>query len=201
MMVGAAVFYGRGSLPVRSLQDLVAYSKANPGKLTFGTPAPNYDLIMVMIKKSTGLEYLGIPYYKTQDSGPPLLAEEVDFVASSASKFTSQLPTGRVRALFATSRSSLLPDTPSLADLGLPGFEDAGVNWGLWAPNATPRNVIQVLNSAAIAAIKIPEISAKLVAATGYNPTGSTAEEQMRIYNASVGFLQEAARLANFQPQ
>jgi tripartite-type tricarboxylate transporter receptor subunit TctC len=189
------------SLPVNSMQELIAYSKANPGKLNYGYTAPLTLLAGEGLKLKTGMSYTAIPYKGAGPMIPAVLSGEVSFTIESLPTFQSLLQAGKVKALMATSakRSSVLPNVPSAAEVGIKDYE-AGFNLGLWVPLKTPREAVDKLSGAAAAAMKAPEIAEQL-GKMGAEAIGSTPEELVRTHVTFQKGLDDAARASNFQPQ
>lgn len=204
ILVTPFVFGTSGKLPINSLQDLQAYSKANPGKLNFGSSASNQVMLMEVLKARAGITYVNIPY--NGGSGAlirAMLGGEISIALSNPSGWGSTFKAGTVRPLFVTTAKRIpsMPTIPTAAEIGIPNFV-VGHNIGLWAPRGTPSTVIQQLSALAIAAVRSPEIAEKLRGdAIGVEPYESTPEEQLRIYAEESKFFSDAARLSNFQPR
>lgn len=195
-------FVSRASLPVSSLQELVAYAKTNPDSLKHGLPSATTNLIMQMLMSRTGINSRSIPYKSSPQITIALLAAEVDWSVANVAGFLPHIQAGTIRALFvaSTKRSSLLPNVPTAAEFGVPNFEVAS-NYGLWAPLGTPKDIIQKLSAEAATALKIPAVAEQIRKGSGAEPVGSTPEELMRTFEADIKFLSEAARLAKYQPE
>ena len=178
---------------------MLAYGKANPDALTHGAPSATANLIMAMVKTKTGMSSRGIPYKSSAQLAIALLAGEVDLGAVTVLSFLPQIQAGKVRPLLVLSakRSPLAPNVPTAAELGFRDLEMA-TNMGLWAPRATPRDIIQRLSTEAVAVLKTPAIADQIRKGAGAEPVGSTPEGQLRIYEAETRSWTEAARLANF---
>ncbi len=194
--------FARTSLPVTTLQELVAYGKANPNNIKYGTSNPTINLGFEMLKVRTGLAALDVPYKASSPTILAMLASEVDMTFSSPGVFLPHVEAGKLRAIFVASnkRSPILPNVPSASEIGIPNFELA-VNNNLWAPVGTPRDVVTKLSEAAAAALRMPTIVDFIRKGIGSEPVGSTPEEQLRTFESEVKFWSEAARLANYQPQ
>lgn len=201
LQVGGLVFAAKLNAPFNNLREMVAWAKANPGKLTFGSLAPAADMYMGVFKTRAGIDFLSVPYKGDTPLIAALLGGEVDTGLSNTLSVVPQAKAGKMKALWVSrsSRSSVAPDLPTLAELGIPG-----VNWefylGLWAPKGTPRAAIQRLNAAAVAAVKEPSIIEQY-SKFGADPAGSTPEEALATFNNDMKFWIEAARLAKYQPQ
>jgi tripartite-type tricarboxylate transporter receptor subunit TctC len=167
------------SVPAASLREFVALVRANPDKYTFATTGLGSagHLTEEVIKRDAGLSILIVPY---KGAGPAL----TDIVGGQVSALADPLPSsyphvkgGRLKALAVTSRErvAFMPDVPTMAESGFPGFEM--LSWyGLWGPPALPREIVDRLASEVSRAVKSPEMQEKL-AAQGFVPKGSTAPE------------------------
>lgn len=195
-------FVSRATLPATSLPEMVAYAKANPGKLRHGTAVASWDLMMAVVKDKTGISSESIPYKAAAPVTIALLNSEVDWAVSSVQAFLPHIQAGTMHALFMTGskRWATLPNVPTSAEVGLAGFEPAA-NFGLWAPLGTPREIIQRLSTETAAAAKMPEVGEQIRKGSGSEPWGSTAEELRRSFEVEAKFWADAARLANYKPQ
>jgi len=201
IQTGGYVAVVRPTLPIKSWQELLAYSKANPDKLNFASPSSLNDMIMGMVKYRTGLTFTSIPYKGTNDVLTAMLAGQSDFTASTVGPYLSTIQSGGLRALFVTSgkRVSLVPDVPTLGEVGVPNFE-VSFNVGLWSTPKAPRDAINAVSAAAAAASRQPDVVA-LFRKLGGDAVGSTPEEQLKTIDGELSFWVEAARIAKFVPQ
>ena len=139
----------RLGLPVDSLQSLVAYAKANPGRLTMASAGigTTSHLCGELLKKETGVAYLHVPYQNAPQGVSDLMGGNIDFMIENLSAVLGAIQSGKVRALAITSttRSVVLPDVPTMQESGVPGFEVAA--WGGFVmPAGVPRRVVERLN-------------------------------------------------------
>ncbi len=153
------------SLPVRSLGELIAYARANPGKLTYGSGGVGSTpfLAVELLKAQAGFDAVHVPY----KGGAPALA---DLVVGQISMMIENVPgtlpfvkEGRLRALAITSarRSSLVPDLPTIQEAGAPGYEMVGWN-GLFLPAGTPEEIVGKLHDVTAAVLATPQARAQL---------------------------------------
>ena len=156
-------------LKISTLADLVAYAKANPGKLNYGSGGNGSagHLAGEMFKRGAGIHAVHIPFNGASPAQMALLAGQVDFNIDNLASAAANIQAGKLKALAVTTAkpSPLLPGVPPLADT-VPGF-DIGTWWGLVAPAGTPQPVIDKLNAAFTAALHKPETKerfAKLMA-------------------------------------
>jgi tripartite-type tricarboxylate transporter receptor subunit TctC len=187
--------------PARSWQELVAFAKANPGKVNFGSVGNTTDLMVAVLKARTGIDAVTVRYKGDAPAITAMLGREVDFVANNISGVASFIQAGKLRPLFTTLRtpSSLMPQVPTAEKAGIKDYV-VEFNLGLWAPRATPQSVVQKLAAEAAAAAKSTEVGEQF-RKLGGEPIGSTPEEQLKTYEASVRFWSEAAKIAKYEPQ
>jgi tripartite-type tricarboxylate transporter receptor subunit TctC len=204
-MSGVYVLYSSAKVPVNNFQELVAYAKANPpGKLNFASASSSIDLLGVMLKDGSGITYTNVPYYT--GSAPAVIAAisngEAAFTFSILAGFAGPVQSGAAKPLMysAPKRHPQYPNLPTARELGLPKFENSAFNFGYWAARGVPKDILDRLSREAAASATAPEVAAQ-VRKVGFEPVGSTAEEQMHTFTEEVKFWAEAVRLANFKPQ
>jgi tripartite-type tricarboxylate transporter receptor subunit TctC len=171
------------ALPARNLAELVAYSKAHPGRLHYassGVGATNH-LAMEMIRAATGLDATHVPYRGGLVTVQAILAGDVQLCVEGILTLPTFLAEGKLRALAVTGaeRSPLLPDVPAVAET-VPGF-DAGAWVMLFAPAGTPAPIIEKLSAEVRTSLAKPAIRSRL-AELGATVTGSTPEEAANIH-------------------
>jgi len=171
-------------VPARSVQELIALAKARPGSLSFASTGTGalHHLNMEMFKQQTGVDLVHVPYKGTTQFLPDLLAGRVQITMDSMPAHLPHIKSGKTRALAvaSTQRSAMLPDVPTMAEAGLPGFETA-TNYTLFAPANTPRDIIAMLNKVANEVLRQAELRERLLA-LGIVVTGGTSDEvQARI--------------------
>src|SRR5687767_11274564 len=141
------------SLPVKSVKDLIALARARPGELNFGSPGSGATthLANELLKSMTGMQITHVPYKGVAPAAIDLISGQVQMMSGDLSTLLPHVKTGKMRALAVTSakRSSLLPDMPTVAESGVPGYEASG--WfGVLVPAGTPPSVIERLNSSIV---------------------------------------------------
>ena len=165
-------------VPAKNLQELVAYAKANQGKLTCGSSGTGglIHLTCEMFKIAAGIDVLHVPYKGTSLLMPDLISGRVTMALDTLPPYMPMLKDGRVRALAITTatRSSLVPDLPTIAESGYPGFESVAV-YGFFAPTGTPAAIIKKLNADINAVLLDPDLKDKLLK-VGIEVEGSTPE-------------------------
>jgi tripartite-type tricarboxylate transporter receptor subunit TctC len=139
------------AVPAKTLAEFIAYAKANPGKVNFGSAGNGgiSHLVPEMLKQSAGISMTHVPYKGSAPAFVDLMAGQVQFMAESVPQAAQYAKQGKVRALAVTSRerNAALPDTPTMAEAGIRNFEVVGF-YGILAPVATPRDVVERLSGA-----------------------------------------------------
>ena len=141
----------RKNLPVNSVQELLAYAKKNPGKLSFASGGTGnvYHLAAELLQNKTGVKLLHVPYSQAGTGRTDLMSGQIDMMFDAVGAIMPQIQAGAVRALAVTSAQRLgsMPNVPTLAESGVPGYEFE--SWsGLMAPEGTPPEIIAKLNKA-----------------------------------------------------
>ncbi len=166
------------SLGVKNLDEFIAYAKANPGKLNYGSTGigTSSHLSGYMLGKRTAIEVTHIPY-KGADALNDLLAGRLQFMFATIPSVIQYIQVGKLLpiAISSAKRSRSLPDVPTVIESGLPGFE-AGSWFGFFAPKGTPESVVAVLNKAVNEVIAMPSIEKQMVS-QGADPVGGTPAE------------------------
>jgi len=167
------------NMPVNNYKEAIAYIKANPGKVEYGSGGSGLTvhITMELLKKEAGVDMLHVPYKGAAPMITDLIAGRVQFAFEVASAILPFAESGQVRLLgvAALERSPAAPDVPTLDEQGLKGFESS--TWGvLLAPKGTPQEMIKVLNEAANIAIKSKD-SIEYFARNGSSAKGGTPEE------------------------
>jgi len=167
------------SVPAHSVKALIALAKAHPGKLNYastGTGAAPH-LAAEMFSHMSGIQIVQVPYKGAGLFAVDLLAGQVDFAFTSATTSRGHLGSGRLRALAVTStrRTDLMPELPTMAEAGLPGYEVV-IFYGLLAPTGTPPGVLTVLGNALLKSLEDREVKERIVAEGAYPAGGSPAQ-------------------------
>jgi tripartite-type tricarboxylate transporter receptor subunit TctC len=154
------------SLPVQSVADLVRYAKAHPGQLNYAasTPGTAQHLAWELFKRSTGTDLIYIPYKGTGALMPDLLSGRLQAAIDNVAVMTQHVRNGALRGIAVTSpkRSPVLPELPTVAESGVPGFQAIG--WfGVFAPAGTPEPVIRTLSDKIASVLKQPDMLERMV--------------------------------------
>ena len=172
-------------LPVKNVAELIAYMKANPDKLSFGSPGIGTSVHVSgeLFKSLTGTKMQHVPYKGRQFAIPDLVGGSIQLMFDNMPSALPMAKEGKIRALAQTTvtRSAAAPDVPTVAET-VPGFE-ATTWFAIFAPAGTPREVVQRLNAEVLRVFKLPDVVDKL-RVLGLEPWLSTPEELAR-YQAS----------------
>ena len=174
--------------PFNTVADVLAYAKANPGKLTIGTVrmGSTQNLAAEMFKAMSGIDALIVPYKATADILSALRSKDVQLAVEILPPMLGQVSARSVKPLAVTSarRSAVLPQVPTLAESGVPGFEAAG--WlGISVPAATPAAIVERLGKEIQAAVASPEVQKELKA-IGMLASASTPEQMSQRMKADI---------------
>jgi tripartite-type tricarboxylate transporter receptor subunit TctC len=173
------VLVANPSFPAKNVQELVALAKAKPGSINFasgGNGSPQH-LAMELFKSATGADLVHVPYKGATPALQDVVAGQVPVMFTALSVAAPFIKDGRLKILGAAGarRMALMPEVPTVAEQGVPGFEFA--TWGaLIAPAGTPKEIVLLLNHHAIQALANPEVRERL-AALGFEPLGNSPEQ------------------------
>ena len=166
-------------LPAKSVQELVAYARANPGKLNFASVGngSSSHLNAELLKSMAGIDIVHIPFNGSPPAVTATIQNETQMIFAVMQPLQPQIQAGKLRALAVTSakRFPLLPDLPTIAESGYPGFEALAWN-GVMVPAATPKPVIARLNAEMNAILKQPDVVEKM-RASGFDLIGGTPDD------------------------
>lgn len=196
-----SVLVVNNDLPVKTLAELIAYAKANPGKLSYASSGAGGSphLAGEMLKQRAGIDALHIPYKGAAPALNDVMGGTVSMGFKTASGVTTTINAGRIRAIAIASNQRLpqLPEVPTLAELGFKDFEVS--SWsGLFAPKGTPPEIIQIIANATIDIIKSPEVR-KQLESMGAIPVGSTPEEFKKYVRSEIEKWRVVAKTAKIE--
>jgi len=198
-MVGRATvfFYVHPGVPAKTMKEFIAFAKAHPGKLNYGTGNPLSILYNVQLISTTGINMVHVPYKGEGPLNPDILTGRVESSFLSTGTAVSYAKDGRLRALavLLDKRSPLLPDVPTISEAGVPQITVR--QWaGMFGPAKMSRDVVDRLNKEINAALKRPDVIDKLLG-YGYSPEGSTPERLLEINRDDLALWRRLVREAN----
>jgi tripartite-type tricarboxylate transporter receptor subunit TctC len=189
--------------PVNNVQELIKYSKANPGKLNYGTPGPltSGDLSMELLNHMASTHIVRIPFSGGAPAVLGLLQNQVQLVIGGPPSLMPYVKDGRFKALGVTTakRNPNLPDIQTVAEQGLPGY-DTFEWYGIFATGGTPKPIIEKLNREISKIIAMPDIRAKL-AQQGAIAESKTPEEFRKFFISEMKKWETLIKEINFKPQ
>jgi tripartite-type tricarboxylate transporter receptor subunit TctC len=149
------------SVPAKNLQELLALARAKPGTLNFGSSGPgsNYHMAAELLKQLTGINIVHVPYKGSTGMRTDILSGQIQMLFDSVPTMAPLIKAGKVRALGTSGvkRSPILPDVPTLAEAGVPGFQ-ATLWVGFMAPAGTPQPIVEKLNAEITKIVSRPDI-------------------------------------------
>jgi tripartite-type tricarboxylate transporter receptor subunit TctC len=185
------------SLPAQNVQELIAYGRANPGKLNYGSAGAgsSQHLTAALFSQVAGIQMTHVPYRGGAPAAADLIAGRIDLVFNAVIEVLQHVRAGQLRPLGVTTarRSAQLPDVPAIGEV-LPGFEVA-IWVGLFAPAQTPRAAINRISREAQAALREPRLRDRILQ-LGSEPVGSTAEEFADFYARELPKVAELVRIS-----
>jgi len=159
------LLFASPSLPVSNLKELIAYAKANPGKLSVGTPGVGspHHLAAAMLNAATGIEITHVPYKGTAPALNDILGGQIPLIWSTPAVLMQYIESGKLKPLAVASlqRVALFPNVPTVSESGVPGF-DVSVWFGIAAPAKTPRDVIERVSREIGEIDRMADVRAKL---------------------------------------
>ena len=166
------------SLPAKTMKDVIALGRKHPGQLTYATSGLGspHQIVGELLRLNTGIQLIHVPY---KGGGPQVidtLGGHVVISIFTLPVVTPHVKSGKLRgiALTVPNRSSTVPDIPTMAESGFPGF-DVSQWFAVFVPQGTPAEIVRILHAEVIEALKVPEIRARQIE-QGYEPVGSTPD-------------------------
>jgi tripartite-type tricarboxylate transporter receptor subunit TctC len=191
------------SLPIKSVKELIAYAKANPGKLSYGSPGngSTAHLSMELFKSMTGTNLVHIPYKGSAGVLADVMGGQIAVTIDNMPVYLPQVKAGKIRALAVSpaKRSTAAPDIPTIAEAGVPGY-DSGAWFGLLAPAGTPRAIVEKLSVETARILKLPDVS-KRISELGAEPVGSTPAQFTALIKDEIAKWAKVIKDANVELQ
>ena len=188
-------------LPVRTVKELIALGRAKPDALNYGSSSNATALPTELFKAMTGIQAQHIPYKGSPPMLADLIAGQIQMSIAAAISAIPQVKAGKLRVLAIgdSRRSSEMPDLPTIAEAGVPGYQ-ATIWSGLLAPAGTPAPIIERLNREVVKAVRAPDFRAKLLE-LGAESVGSTAAEWGAFLRSEIEKWQKIAKRAGMRAE
>jgi tripartite-type tricarboxylate transporter receptor subunit TctC len=197
------VLVARSNLPVANVHELVAAAKAKPGAFSYASSGPGtpYHMAGELFKAMAGVDILHIPYKGSSGARTDVLGGQVDLMFDAVPTMSEHVRAGKVKALGTTglTRSAVLPDVPTIAESGVPGYE-ATIWLGLMAPQATPPAIVAKLNAEVQKIVSNPDI-AKAWKAQGATPMAMSVAEFTRYLNDDIVKWARIVKISGAKPE
>ncbi|MCX7312587.1 MAG: tripartite tricarboxylate transporter substrate binding protein [Alphaproteobacteria bacterium] len=191
------------SLPVKTFAELIELAKKEPGKLAFASPGlgSTTHMGMELLNSRAGIDLLHVPYNGVAPGLTDVLAGRVPVMLVNAVSVKQHLDAGTLRAIAVSSikRASLLPDVPTIAESGIPGY-DVYQWFGLLAPAETPKPIVSLLHREIVAGLNTPKI-VNWMATEGGDSVGNKPEEFLKVIADDVERWSAVARAANLKAE
>jgi tripartite-type tricarboxylate transporter receptor subunit TctC len=188
-------------VPAQTVQEFVAYAKANPGKLTFGAGSSSSRIAGEMLKSLAGLDITYVPYRSNPQAITDLLGGQINIVFADISTTLPQIKAGKVNGLAVSTakRSVLAPDLPTMDEAGVKGY-DLAAWFAAFVPAKSPKASVEKLNQALVAAVTDPATKDRLLAA-GIEPETSTPDELKAFVGTEIAKWADIVKNAGIQPE
>lgn len=193
------IFSAKNDLPVKTTQELIAKAKAAPGALNYGGAGVLFQLTGELFNQQAGTSMQFVPYKGSAPAVSAILSGEIDLLVADIAPSMPLIESGRVRPIAITSakRSKKLPNVPTVAESGLPGF-NVDVFVALFAKAGTPQPVVDRLHREIAAVLASPELQAQ-IENIGISPSGITPQQTAAMLKSEIAKYTAAARRANIK--
>ena len=192
---------GNPAVPVRNVKELIALAKTRPGELTYGSTSlgGGPHLAGELIQSMGGIRWVHVPFKGAGPASVALISGEISFMFSSTGSLVGHVQAGKVRAIAVTGprRFPELPEVPTVAESGIPGYSATGW-YGLFAPAGTPRELVRRISAEVARAYTNPQARERL-AQIGMDPVGSTPEEFVSFLRTEIAKWSKVVKEANIR--
>jgi tripartite-type tricarboxylate transporter receptor subunit TctC len=157
------IMVARAGIPPSNLKEVVAYAKANPGKLNYGSGAIVAQMTVEMLKQETGIDMVFVPFKGAGPTAQALLAGDIDLAIADFFSFLPHIKSGKLKAIATTGRQRdpALPDTPTMIESGYPAMEVIDW-WGVYVPAGTPAPIIERLNREIVSVVRTRDFAERM---------------------------------------
>jgi tripartite-type tricarboxylate transporter receptor subunit TctC len=197
------VLVARSGLPASSAAELIKLAKSKPGGLSYASSGPGtpYHMAGELFKAMAGLFIVHVPYRGSAGARTDVLGGQVDFMFDAIATMTDHVKSGKVKALATTGlkRSAVMPDVPTLAESGVPGYE-ATIWLGLVAPRATPAAIVNRLNAEVTKIVGHPDVR-KAWEAQGATPKTMSVDEFGKYMTGDIAKWARIVKISGAKPE
>jgi tripartite-type tricarboxylate transporter receptor subunit TctC len=189
------------SIPANNVKELIAYGKANPGKLSFGSGSTSSRMAGEMFKSMAGIDMVNVQYKSNPQAVTDLLGGQIHLVIADAVTTMPHAKAGKIRALAISTakRSPIAPELPTVAESGIPGYEMIG--WfAAYVPANTPKDIVTKLNGELVRILSTPEAKARL-AAVGIETMTSTPAGLAQFQRVETAKWAKLVKAAGIEPE
>jgi tripartite-type tricarboxylate transporter receptor subunit TctC len=192
---------GNLAVPVKNVKELIALAKARPGELTYGSTSlgGGPHLAGELVQSMSGIRWVHVPFKGAGPASVALMSGDINFLFSSTGSLVGHVRAGKVRGIAVTGprRFPELPEVPTVAESGIPGYSATGW-YGLFAPAGTSPELVHRISAEAARAFSSPDAKEKL-AQIGTDPVGSTPEEFVSFLRAEIAKWSKVVTEANIR--
>jgi tripartite-type tricarboxylate transporter receptor subunit TctC len=198
---GGQILIVAPGIQAKSVQELIAYAKANPGKVSFGSGSSSSRIAGELFQQMANVKLLHVPYKSNPQAVADLLGGQISMMITDVATGLPQVKAGKVRALGVSSnkRIALVPDVPTIAEAGLPGYE-MSFWFAAYVPAKTPPAVVQRLNALLVNAVK-GQATRSLFESTGLEPFTTSPEELAKFQQAESQKWARIIKAAGIEPE
>lgn len=189
------------SVKANNLAELIALAKAEPGKINYSSAATSFQIVTEHFAQQAGIKIQNVPYKGSAPAVLGVVANEVAFTFGDIAAVLPQIQAGKLKALAVTTakRVPSLPDVPTVAESGVPGF-DVSLWSALFAPAGTPPDVVNALEDEVRRIVSLPEVQAKMKT-LGVEPAGTPGAEIPKRISDEIETFRNVAKAAGLEPQ
>ena len=191
------------AVPVKNVKELIAYAKANRGKINYGSPGygSTAHLSMELFKSMTGTDLVHIPYKGSAGVLADVMGGQISVTIDNMPVYLPQVKAGKIRALAVSpaKRSPAAPDLPTIAESGVPGY-DSGAWFGLLAPAGTQKAIVDKLAIETSRILKLPDVSRR-ISELGADPVGGTPQQFTALIKSEIAKWAKVIKEANVELQ
>ncbi len=197
------ILVANNNLPVKSIADLIAFAKSSPGKINYPSAGAGTSshLAGVLFSSIAQVDMVHVPYKGGGLAMNDLLGGQVDIFFATMPAAMPFIKSGKLKTLAVTSekRSVVLPNVPTIAELGMPGYS-ASTWYGIYAPKGTPTDIVQKIHEATVEVLKTPELREQLIQ-RGFEPIGNTPDQFASFISSEITKWAKVVKIAGIEPE